>query len=119
MKTIKPSEMDLLSRLLGEVSTLRRKWREGNLTVGLRYPIEVSADGGTSRLGASAKWRLGGAGEYPDDDDGERVDSVTLDMQRAKLALEWTQGYRSRGGNEVVMVLEGGMRYDNGEEAAR
>ena len=48
-------------------------------------------------------------------DGGERVDSVTLGMQRAKLALEWTQGYRSPGGNEVAIVVEGGMRYDNGD----
>ena len=48
-------------------------------------------------------------------DGGERIDSVTLDMQRAKLALEWTQGYRSSGGNEIAIVLEGGMRYDNGD----
>ncbi|MDE2806561.1 MAG: fibronectin type III domain-containing protein [Gemmatimonadota bacterium] len=48
-------------------------------------------------------------------DGGERIDSVTLDMQRARLALEWTQGYRSTGGNEVAIVLEGGMRYDNGD----
>ncbi len=48
-------------------------------------------------------------------DGSERVDSVTLDMQRAKLALEWTQGYRSAGGAEVAIVLEGGMRYDNGD----
>ena len=37
MKTIKVSEMDLLSRLLGEVSMLRREWREANLTIGLRF----------------------------------------------------------------------------------
>ena len=48
-------------------------------------------------------------------DGGERIDSVTLDMQRAKLALEWTQGYRSPAGNEIAIVLEGGMRYDNGD----
>ncbi|MDE2781691.1 MAG: fibronectin type III domain-containing protein [Gemmatimonadota bacterium] len=48
-------------------------------------------------------------------DGGPRIDSVTLDMQRARLALEWTQGYRSAGGNEVALVLEGGMRYDNGD----
>ena len=48
-------------------------------------------------------------------DGGERIDSVTLDMQRAKLALEWTQGYRSPGGNEVAIVIEGGMRYDDGD----
>ena len=48
-------------------------------------------------------------------DGSERIDSVTLDMQRAKLALEWTQGFRSSAGNEVAIVLEGGGRYDNGD----
>ena len=48
-------------------------------------------------------------------DGGPRIDSVTLDMQRARLALEWTQGYRSAAGNEVAMTIEGGMRYDNGD----
>ncbi len=48
-------------------------------------------------------------------DGGERIDSVTLDMQRARLALEWTQGFRSADGNEVAIALEGGMRYDNGD----
>ena len=48
-------------------------------------------------------------------DGGERIDSVTLDMQRAKLALEWTQGLRSTAGHEVAFVLEGGGRYDNGD----
>ena len=37
MKTIKASEMELLSRLRGEVSMLRREWREANLTIGLRF----------------------------------------------------------------------------------
>ena len=46
---------------------------------------------------------------------GERVDSVTLAMQRGKLALEWTQGFRISAGDEVAIVLEGGMRYDNGD----
>ena len=48
-------------------------------------------------------------------DGGERVDSVTLAMQRGKLALEWTQGFRSSAGHEVAIMLEGGMRYDNGD----
>ena len=48
-------------------------------------------------------------------DGGERVDSVTLAMQRGKLALEWTQGFRSTAGHEVAIMLEGGMRYDNGD----
>ena len=48
-------------------------------------------------------------------DGAERIDSVTLDMQRAKLALELAQGFRSGAGHEVAFVLEGGMRYDNGD----
>ena len=48
-------------------------------------------------------------------DGGERIDSVTLNLQRAKLALELTQGYRSSTGDEITIVLEGGMRYDNGD----
>jgi hypothetical protein len=35
-------------------------------------------------------------------------------MQRGKLALELTQGFRTRAGSEMAVVLEGGMRYDNG-----
>ena len=48
-------------------------------------------------------------------DGGERIDSVTLGMQRARLAVEWTQGYRSLGGDEIGLQLEGGARYDNGD----
>ena len=48
-------------------------------------------------------------------DGGQRLDSVTLDMQRARLALEWQQGYRSPDGGEVAIAIEGGMRYDNGD----
>ena len=48
-------------------------------------------------------------------DGGERIDSVTLGMQRAKLAVEWSQGYRSSGGDEIGMRIEGGARYDNGD----
>ncbi len=50
-------------------------------------------------------------------DGGERIDSVTLDLQRGRLALEWSEGYRIDGGSEVSLVLEGGMRYDNGDGA--
>ena len=46
---------------------------------------------------------------------GEQIDSVTLNMQRAKLALELTQGYRISAGDQIAVVLEGGMRYDNGD----
>ena len=48
-------------------------------------------------------------------DGGERIDAVTLGMQRARLAVEWTQGYRSLGGDEIGLKLEGGARYDNGD----
>ncbi len=45
----------------------------------------------------------------------EQIGTVTLDMQRAKLALELTQGFRTDTGHEMAFVLEGGMRYDNGD----
>ncbi len=45
----------------------------------------------------------------------EQIGVVTLDMRRAKLALELTQGFRTDTGQELAFVLEGGMRYDNGD----
>ena len=45
----------------------------------------------------------------------ERIEAVTLEMQRAKLALELTQGFRTDTGHEMAFVLEGGMRYDDGD----
>ena len=50
-------------------------------------------------------------------DGSAQIDSVTLNMQRARLALEWTQGYRAASGQEIAMILESGMRYDNGDGA--
>lgn len=49
--------------------------------------------------------------------DGEEIDSLTLDMQRARLLLEWSQGYRTDRGDEIAFLLEGGMRYDGGSGA--
>jgi len=48
-------------------------------------------------------------------DGNEQIEEVTLEMQRGKLALELTQGFRTGTGNEMAFVLEGGMRYDNGD----
>ena len=48
-------------------------------------------------------------------DSGAQIEAVTLDMQRGKLALELTQGFRTDTGHELAVVLEGGMRYDNGD----
>ncbi|MCY4645540.1 MAG: fibronectin type III domain-containing protein [Gammaproteobacteria bacterium] len=48
-------------------------------------------------------------------DGSERIEAVTLDMQRGKLALELAQGFRSDTGHEMAFLLEGGMRYDNGD----
>lgn len=47
-------------------------------------------------------------------DEGEEIDSLTLDMQRVRLLLEWSQGYRTERGDEIAFLLEGGMRYDGG-----
>ena len=48
-------------------------------------------------------------------DGTEQIEEVTLNMQRGKLALELTQAFRRDGGSEMAFVLEGGMRYDNGD----
>ncbi len=48
---------------------------------------------------------------------GEQVDSLTLDMRRARVALQWKQGYQFEAGHEVSVLLEGGVRYDNGDMA--
>ena len=48
---------------------------------------------------------------------GEEVDSLTLDMRRARVALQWKQGYQFEAGHEVSVLLEGGVRYDNGDMA--
>ncbi len=45
----------------------------------------------------------------------QQIDSVTLNMQRGKLGLELTQGFSTGAGNEMAVVLEGGMRYDDGD----
>ena len=48
---------------------------------------------------------------------GEEVDSLTLDMRRARVALQWKQGYQFEAGHELSVLLEGGLRYDNGDMA--
>ena len=53
-------------------------------------------------------------GEVTVDGSGQ-IEEVTLEMQRGKLALELTQGFSTGTGNEMAFVLEGGMRYDNGD----
>ncbi len=48
-------------------------------------------------------------------DGSAQIEEVTLEMQRGKLALELTQGFRTQAGSDMAFVLEGGMRYDNGD----
>ena len=48
-------------------------------------------------------------------DGNAQIEEVTLEMQRGKLALELTQGFSTGTGNDVAFVLEGGMRYDDGD----
>ncbi len=48
-------------------------------------------------------------------DGSQQIEEVTLEMQRGKLALELTQGFSTGNGNEMAVVLEGGMRYDDGD----
>ena len=48
-------------------------------------------------------------------DGTHQIEEVTLTMQRGKVALELTQGFRAAAGQEMALVLEGGMRYDDGD----
>ena len=48
-------------------------------------------------------------------DGGEGMDSLTLDMQRLRLALEWSQVHQLQGGHEVNFLVEGGLRYGDGD----
>ncbi len=48
-------------------------------------------------------------------DGSEQIEEVTLEMQRGKLALELTQNFRTDTDSEMAFVLEGGMRYDDGD----
>ena len=48
-------------------------------------------------------------------DGSQQIEEVTLEMQRGKLALELTQGFSTQAGSEMALVLEGGMRYDDGD----
>ena len=50
-------------------------------------------------------------------DETAQVDQAVMDLQRGRVALEWTQGYRSAAGTEFALMVEGGGRYDNGAGA--
>ena len=43
------------------------------------------------------------------------VDSLTLDMRRARLSLEWSRMFRFESGDEVGFQLEGVTRYGSGD----
>ena len=42
------------------------------------------------------------------------VEAMSLEVRRGRLALEWQQGYRFWG-HEVAALVEGGLRYDDGD----
>ena len=75
---------------------------------GASYQLLTRGSGGV-RLKAE-----GWYGEVTVDGSGQ-IEEVTLEMQRGKLALELTQGFSTKAGNEMAFVLEGGMRYDDGD----
>ncbi len=75
---------------------------------GASYQLLTRGAGGV-RLKAE-----GWYGEVTVDGTGQ-IEEVTLEMQRGKLALELTQGFATGTGNEMAVLLEGGMRYDNGD----
>ena len=79
---------------------------------GASYQL-LTRDAGGVRLKAE-----GWYGEVTVDGSGHgshQIERVTLEMQRGKLALELTQGFNTQAGSEMAFVLEGGMRYDDGD----
>ena len=73
-----------------------------NLLVSGGMGVRVRGEGWVSRMTLS---------------EGDELDSLTLDMQRIRLLLEWSHRYRTEGGDEIAFLLEGGMRYDGGSGA--
>ncbi len=75
--------------------------------------------GGDLLASGSASLRLKAEGwlSRVDVEGSEEIDSLTLDMRRARVALQWKQGYQFEAGHEVSVLLEGGLRYDNGDMA--
>ena len=47
----------------------------------------------------------------------EDLEALELEMWRARFFLEWTQLHRFEAGHEVDFMLQGGMRYDEGDAA--
>ncbi|MCY3705852.1 MAG: fibronectin type III domain-containing protein [Gammaproteobacteria bacterium] len=97
-----------------EVDDMREGLRTSPASVlsgagGASYQLLARGAGGGVRLKAE-----GWAGQVMVDG-SEQIEEVTLNMQRGKLALELTQGFSTGAGNEMAFVLEGGMRYDNGD----
>ena len=72
----------------------------GDLLAGERASLRLKGDGWLTRVEVQGS---------------ERVDSVTLDMRRARVSLEWKHGYEVYAGHEVAAVLEVGARYDDGD----
>ena len=72
----------------------------GDLLAGGRASLRLQGEGWLARVEVQGS---------------EQVDSVTLDMRRARVSLEWKQGYEIYAGHEVAAVLEGGARYDDGD----
>lgn len=66
--------------------------------------------------GASAlRMRAEGWMSQVEVDGSDGMDSLTLDMQRLRVALEWSQVQRLSGGQEVNLMAEGGLRYGDGD----
>ncbi len=44
------------------------------------------------------------------------MDSLTLDMRRVRVAVEWSRGRKLGGGQEVNFLAEAGLRYGDGAD---
>ena len=96
-----------------DITDDREEMRSSNVTM----TTGAAGASGVLLAGGRASLRLKGDGWLTrvEVQGSELVDSVTLDMRRARVSLEWKQGYEVYAGHEVAAVLEGGARYDDGD----
>ena len=88
-----------------------RRESDARTTTGAVGASRILVANGTSALRARTEGWL----SRVEVDESEGMDSLTLDMQRGRFALEWSQVHRSRSGDEVTVLLEGGARFGDGE----
>ena len=88
----------------------RRDGTARSMTGALGASRILAASGGTKLRVRTEGW----ASRVRVDGDAQ-MDSLTIDIRRGRLALEWSQGRSFGGGDEVTFMLEGGARFGSND----